>query len=275
MSTEINNLETLQEEEQKEEKVEEKTEEEKEEERRIKREKREKRRLCVVNEILSSENTYVNRLRTTVDVFIIPLREKNILTNDEFKKQFGNLEIIRELHERLLQALTVSSPSSSSITNPPSTTTMPSSTSSTTTPSSTSSSPSPSTSSTTPTHISSTQTIETLQIGKIFKEFSAFLKMYKEYLAFYEGGIVRLAKLVTTNRKFVEFLEKSRADPRCLGMGIDSFLMEPVQRIPRYRMLLEELLKYTSEDNEDHANIAIALENVDFLSLFLSLFISH
>lgn len=92
--------------------------------------------------------------------------------------------------------------------------------------------------------------------------------MYKEYLAFYEGGIVRLATLVTSNRKFAEFLEKARADPRSLGMGIDSFLMEPVQRIPRYRMLLEELLKYTPPENDDYENIAAALDKVCYIYLF-------
>jgi hypothetical protein len=204
-----------------------------------------------VNEILSSENTYVNRLRITVEIFILPLREKNILTNDEFKKQFGNLEIIRELHERLLQALHPSPP-------PPAP--APPSAGPSTGPSTGPSSPSD------PSNIPSTSapTVDTqnLPIGKIFKEFSGFLKMYKEYLASYEGSTVRLAKLVTSNRKFVDFLEKARANPRSLGMGIDSFLMEPVQRIPRYRMLLEELLKYTEPDDEDYANIAAALDIV-------------
>jgi hypothetical protein len=156
-----------------------------------KEQKREKRRLCVVNEILSSENTYLSRLRITMEVFILPLKEKNILINDDFKKQFSNFEIIRELHERLFAALMTAKGQDSDV-NP------------------------------------------NIQIGRVFKEFSGFFKMYKEYLASYEGSIVRLAKLVTSNRKFVQFLETARADPRSLGMGIDSFLMEPVQRIPRW-----------------------------------------
>jgi hypothetical protein len=184
-----------------------------------KEQKREKRRICVVNEILSSENTYLSRLRITMEIFILPLKEKNILINDDFKKQFSNFEIIRELHERLFAALMAAKEQ----------------------------------------HLDS---VNNIQIGKVFKEFSGFFKMYKEYLASYEGSIVRLAKLVTSNRKFVQFLENARADPRSLGMGIDSFLMEPVQRIPRYRMLLEELLKYTAQENEDYPNIAAALDIV-------------
>lgn len=217
-----------------------------------KEEKREKRRICVVNEILSSEQTYVKRLELAVELFIHPLREKNILTNDEFKKQFGNLEIIRDLHQKLLQDLQQAATDAaiSSTTTP--TTTMSNEMNPTTTPHST---PPPT---------------STLKIGKIFKKFIGFFKMYKDYLTSYEGSTIRLAKLVTSNRKFVDFLEKARADPRSLGLGIDSFLMEPVQRIPRYRMLLEELLKYTAEDNDDYRNIAEALEIVYLSSLLES-----
>eukprot|EP00602_Paraphysomonas_sp_CaronLab_P000051 CAMPEP_0185028450 /NCGR_PEP_ID=MMETSP1103-20130426/14168_1 /TAXON_ID=36769 /ORGANISM="Paraphysomonas bandaiensis, Strain Caron Lab Isolate" /LENGTH=652 /DNA_ID=CAMNT_0027562875 /DNA_START=12 /DNA_END=1970 /DNA_ORIENTATION=+ len=179
-------------------------------------EKREKKRVLVIKEIISSETTYFNRLQTTVDVFMIPFREKGILSNTEYDGQFGQLEMIRDMHKKLLSELNEAEGNG----------------------------------------------VNSIRVGKVFKDFSYFLKMYKQYLACFEGAIVRRAKLLTSNKKFADFLEKARSDPRCKGLTLDSLLIEPVQRVPRYRLLLEELLKYTPETNEDHQDIVEALENV-------------
>lgn len=45
-------------------------------------------------------------------------------------------------------------------------------------------------------------------------------------------------------------------------MTIVAFLLLPVQRIPRYKMLLETILKYTSQDHPDHADLSAALTSV-------------
>ena len=37
---------------------------------------------------------------------------------------------------------------------------------------------------------------------------------------------------------------------------LPALLITPVQRVPRYRLLLEELLKYTSKDHDHYSNIA-------------------
>lgn len=60
---------------------------------------------------------------------------------------------------------------------------------------------------------------------------------------------------------------------RCLGMGFDSFLVEPVQRIPRYRLLLEELLKCTAETHSDYQNIVEALTLVKMTIIYIYIYI--
>jgi hypothetical protein len=49
---------------------------------------------------------------------------------------------------------------------------------------------------------------------------------------------------MTSNRKFMQLVDDAAKDPRCVGLGIESLLIAPVQRIPRYRLLFTELLKW-------------------------------
>jgi hypothetical protein len=100
------------------------------------------------------------------------------------------------------------------------------------------------------------------QLGQIFLGFSAYLKIYQNYLVGFDSAISRRAALMTSNKDFVKFLEQAQQDPRAFGFAIETLLIEPVQRIPRYKMLLAELLKYTPDDHEDRPKIIQALEKV-------------
>ena len=44
------------------------------------------------------------------------------------------------------------------------------------------------------------------------------------------------------------------------GLGLQAFLVTPVQRIPRYKLLLEDMLKNTPTDHPDYMNISNALK---------------
>jgi hypothetical protein len=59
------------------------------------------------------------------------------------------------------------------------------------------------------------------------------------------------------------FQEFARA--RCRGNPINiltSLLIQPVQRIPRYEMLLKDLLKYTWLSHPDYENLEIAVDKI-------------
>ncbi|KAL7417768.1 hypothetical protein BDY24DRAFT_411722 [Mrakia frigida] len=54
------------------------------------------------------------------------------------------------------------------------------------------------------------------------------------------------SSLTSTQRKRVKaFLKRARQNPKHTQLNLESYLLLPVQRIPRYRMLLEDLLKCT------------------------------
>lgn len=99
-------------------------------------------------------------------------------------------------------------------------------------------------------------------VGKFFKLYSHSFKMYKQYLENFDDALTQRALLMCENKKFADLLASAQADPRCNGQGIESFLVTPVQRIPRYRMLLAELLKVTPESHIDHVDLKLSLVEV-------------
>ena len=72
-----------------------------------------RKREAAVNEIITTEQTYVVGLRKLVKIYLLPMRQKcavkilskPIATNEEVSTIFGNVEQLIKLHEQLLKAL--------------------------------------------------------------------------------------------------------------------------------------------------------------------------
>ena len=101
-------------------------------------------------------------------------------------------------------------------------------------------------------------------MGALFKTFVPFLKMYTQYVNNHEGASRTLNEMIVKKRKkFVPFCETAGADPRCKGNALQSLLIMPVQRVPRYKLLLQELIKNFEEDHPDHATLLSAYADTD------------
>jgi hypothetical protein len=107
-------------------------------------------------------------------------------------------------------------------------------------------------------------------IGKKFLAIIPFLKTYTDYFNCYERfcAVVKIQK--KDNKKFTEWLEKTESKCRSNGgLSMSMYLIMPIQRIPRYNLLLKELLKHTEESHYDYENIKKALEGTVSVSNFL------
>jgi FYVE/RhoGEF/PH domain-containing protein 5/6 len=65
-----------------------------------------------------------------------------------------------------------------------------------------------------------------------------FLKTYTQYINNYDAAQNAVAKCSQDNPRFQRWLEETRNDPLCKGLGLQSYLIMPVQRVPRYSLLL-------------------------------------
>jgi hypothetical protein len=165
----------------------------------------------IIKEMIATEATYIKKLESIINVFMIPLQQQKILDDDTCKYQFGSVAVILEKHQQLYENLSV---------------------------------------------------VDYDKVGLLFKEFSNELHVYEEYMVNFDPALTKRAALLMSNRKFSNFVETARANPEAAGLGIESFLIAPVQRIPRYRLLLQELIKYTDFEHPDYQNLHDAFEAV-------------
>ena len=59
------------------------------------------------------------------------------------------------------------------------------------------------------------------------------------------------------NEAVREMVTKAQQSPRCAGQSLQSLLIMPVQRVPRYELLLRELIKQTDDDHVDMADLRV------------------
>lgn len=119
----------------------------------------------------------------------------------------------------------------------------------------------------------STQSIAELEsdpdkLGVFFNHICNNVQIYTDYLVNYESAMQRRCSLLISNRKFSDFLDKAEKDPRLQNQKIESIFILPVQRIPRYRLLLEQLLKYTPEDHPQFTDVKNALDKICDMALY-------
>lgn len=58
-----------------------------------------------------------------------------------------------------------------------------------------------------------------------------------------------LTTLISKNQKFKEYLEEQE---KLAGNRFESYLITPIQRVPRYEMLVGAAKKYTNKDQPDY-----------------------
>eukprot|EP01087_Luapelamoeba_hula_P009341 TRINITY_DN2409_c1_g1_i1.p1 TRINITY_DN2409_c1_g1~~TRINITY_DN2409_c1_g1_i1.p1 ORF type:complete len:500 (+),score=101.11 TRINITY_DN2409_c1_g1_i1:8-1507(+) len=107
-----------------------------------------------------------------------------------------------------------------------------------------------------------------VDIGDIFLHLAPVLKMYENYLNNYDSAIQKFKEIQGESSQLDNFVKKF-----CEETGqqdVTFYFIMPIQRLPRYEMLLREILKYTDEAHPDHSNLQVALEKIKLINDFLN-----
>lgn len=183
--------------------------------------KRKSFRLQAIQEILTSERSYIGQLELLLEFFVVPLKEKKLITNDQFMSLFGQVEMIYNLNLELLTELEA----------------------------------------------------DLENVARAFKRMAPFFKLYSVYAFDYNRAQLILQveplfslfrdslilnvffcfwaqELTEKNAAFKQFLEitESRTE---VQKKLISLLIVPIQRVPRYRLLLQQVILYSSPCEPD------------------------
>lgn len=115
---------------------------------------------------------------------------------------------------------------------------------------------------------------ETGTIGDFFVKYASYMKSrYASYCSNYECAAALLVQLQTINHFSVA--EKKIQEENQLPLSLKDYLITPVQRVPRYSLLLDDLLKHTSEGHPDRELLANAVQKIKEVATNVNLEISQ
>ncbi len=100
-------------------------------------------------------------------------------------------------------------------------------------------------------------------IGDIFQQLGHFLKMYSLYCRNFTDAVYTLQLQLRDNKMFVHFLQSAELKEVLQNLKLQDYLLMPVQRIPRYRLLLSTLLRCTEDLHPDFTALSNAYSIID------------
>jgi hypothetical protein len=108
------------------------------------------------------------------------------------------------------------------------------------------------------------------RLGDIFIQICGFLKVYTNYIANYNASMATLNRCRTKKEKFAQWLAEQEEKPELQGLKLGALLILPVQRIPRYQLLLSDLSKHTWSGHADYADLLKATSLIQEVAIYLN-----
>ncbi|KAM9480861.1 FYVE, RhoGEF and PH domain-containing protein 4a isoform 2-T2 [Clarias gariepinus] len=100
----------------------------------------------------------------------------------------------------------------------------------------------------------------TPRIGDILQKLTPFLKMYAEYVKNFDKAMELLKQWTDRSPQFKSIIQDIQKQEVCGSLTLQHHMLEPVQRVPRYEMLLKDYLKKLPQDHVDRREAEKSLE---------------
>ena len=97
--------------------------------------------------------------------------------------------------------------------------------------------------------------------GPVFTEVGPFFKLHAAFVNNFDEALATLDRCRLDPKVSGWLMAVQQAE----GADLQSLLIMPVQRLPRYVMLLQQLVKYSPEAHTDFAGLVTSLEHLDLL----------
>ncbi|XP_030743204.1 FYVE, RhoGEF and PH domain-containing protein 4 isoform X3 [Echinops telfairi] len=100
----------------------------------------------------------------------------------------------------------------------------------------------------------------TPRIGDILQKLAPFLKMYGEYVKGFDNAMELVKNMTERIPQFKSVVEEIQRQKICGSLTLQHHMLEPVQRIPRYELLLKDYLRQLPPDSLDWNDAKKSLE---------------
>ncbi|TEA40359.1 hypothetical protein DBR06_SOUSAS26010020 [Sousa chinensis] len=98
------------------------------------------------------------------------------------------------------------------------------------------------------------------RLGDILQKLAPFLKMYGEYVKNFDRAMELVSTWTQRSPVFKDIVQGIQKQEMCGNLTLQHHMLEPVQRVPRYELLLKDYLKRLPEDAPDWKDAEKSLE---------------
>ncbi|XP_063708858.1 FYVE, RhoGEF and PH domain-containing protein 4 [Culicoides brevitarsis] len=99
-------------------------------------------------------------------------------------------------------------------------------------------------------------------VSKAFVKLAPFFKLYSVYAFDFKNALLLLQEESSKDLSFKKFLDDTETRPE-VQMKLNSLLITPIQRVPRYKLLLQQVLEYTSPSETDHKILLESIKEIE------------
>ncbi|XP_023023743.2 rho guanine nucleotide exchange factor 4 [Leptinotarsa decemlineata] len=99
-------------------------------------------------------------------------------------------------------------------------------------------------------------------VARAFTKIGPFLKLYSVYAYEFKNILNILQNARSLNPQFAKFVESQESRPEVQNK-LSALLITPIQRVPRYKLLLTQLHRLTKPTEKDYDNLTECLEKIN------------
>ncbi|XP_027526003.1 FYVE, RhoGEF and PH domain-containing protein 2 isoform X2 [Corapipo altera] len=100
------------------------------------------------------------------------------------------------------------------------------------------------------------------RIGDVIQKLAPFLKMYGEYVKNFDKAVELITAWSEKSPPFQELIADIQKRKVCANLTLQHHMLEPVQRIPRYELLLKDYVRKLPPESPDRGDAEKALEMI-------------
>ena len=107
------------------------------------------------------------------------------------------------------------------------------------------------------------------KIGKVFLDLAPYLKFYSTYANDFKTATNLVEEQLLKNKPFRNFMERQESRPE-VCKKLNALLIAPIQRIPRYKLLLDDIVKNTPRYHPDKDNLMESRTQIDSIAWYIN-----